>query len=127
LAKIAVVLVEIDVTDCDIDFEDEVCSLGKMKMMVLPCPWWWACSWQRREIKGICIWLLLLEDEMKWKSVVVMEVCGGFVVVNWRLKMMNVGELKVVMVVEEFVRVVRVVEKVVGWWREKVVREEKAS
>jgi hypothetical protein len=41
--------------------------------------------------------------------------------------MMNVGELKVVMVVEEFVRVVRVVEKVVGWWREKVVREEKVS
>jgi hypothetical protein len=71
--------------------EDEVCSLGKMKMMVLPCPWWWARSWQRREIKGICTWLLLLEDEMKWKSVVVMEVCGGF------------GGLKKFVVVEEVV------------------------
>jgi hypothetical protein len=37
--KIAVVLVEVDVTDRDVDFEDEVGSLGKMKMLVPPCPW----------------------------------------------------------------------------------------
>jgi biotin carboxyl carrier protein len=36
MVRASVVLVEVDVKDCDVELEDEVCSLERMKMMIPP-------------------------------------------------------------------------------------------